>query len=259
MPRPLARVDDPNMARTTSPTSTLSLATLTLVGSLALACGETHRDTPTYEATPTATPAPSPTSSATAAPTPSASAPIELAHDAPALPASNTPSESSESSVLASATTTIPAAPERPSTQAQIPLDIPEANALAFASIRTKHDKPVVGGIGASGIHLDELEVGKGWAKSRCEDPTRSFAAGTDERVSVCFRVVHPKVDEQVSVEWSFGGKLRTTTHVGVRPTHAYLTRAWLPVAPGRAGEWTATIKSEDGSLLGAVTFEITK
>jgi hypothetical protein len=121
----------------------------------------------------------------------------------------------------------------------------------------SKLDKPAIGGMGASGIHLDELAVGKGWASHRCEQLDSRFEVKTDDRVNVCFRVVHPRVAETVTVEWAREGKVRQSIDVSVQPTHRYLTRAWLPVTAGRAGEWTATVKSEDGSVLGSIEFEI--
>jgi hypothetical protein len=147
--------------------------------------------------------------------------------------------------VLAS-TTVLPA--ER---KAETPDNLPLSN------LPNKGDKPPVAGVGASGIHLDELAVGKGWASSRCEQLGARFEVETDDRVNVCFRVVHPRVAETVTVEWARAGKLRQSIEVNVRSTRAYLTRAWLPVSAGRVGEWTATVKADDGSVLGRVEFEI--
>jgi hypothetical protein len=163
------------------------------------------------------------------------------------------------------ASTTKPITPERnveaPTnlrSPSLLPADTPAEHIAAFTNLPlSKRDKPPVGGVGASGIHLDELAVGKGWASSRCEELGPRFEVETDERVNVCFRVVHPTIDETVTVEWARAGKLRQTIEVGVRPNHSYLTRAWLPVSAGRVGEWTATIKSEDGSVLGHVDFQI--
>ena len=150
------------------------------------------------------------------------------------------------------------AAPNDLRSKSVLPADTPEAHVAAFINLPlNKRDKAPVGGVGASGIHLDELVVGKGWASSRCEDIGARFEVDTDERVNVCFRVVHPSVAETVTVEWARAGKLRSSIEVNVRPTHAYLTRAWLPVSAGRVGAWTATVKSQDGSVLGRVEFEI--
>lgn len=139
-----------------------------------------------------------------------------------------------------------------------LPPGTPDANIAAFTNLALgKSDKPLIAGVGASGIHLDELEVGKGWASSRCDDLGHTFVAGVDERVNVCLRVVHPRAEETITLEWARDGKLRHSIDLHVKPTHAYLTRAWMPVSSGRAGEWTATVKSEDGSVLGQLSFEI--
>ncbi len=248
------------MARTI--TTSLSLASLTFACTLALACsdaGDPTRHEPARPAPTTAsTPTPSTTTPASTITTPSTEpAPVELAIAAP-LP--------SEQPLLTNTTTPVvpepaPASASARSRAAMLPAGTPDANAAAFTSLPlSKRDKAPVAGIGASGIHLDELVVGQGWLDSRCEQPRTSFDANAaGERVNVCFRVVHPKLDERVSVEWSLGGKLRTTTSVGVKASHAYLTRAWLPVGPSRAGAWTATVKSGDGVVLGEVAFEITK
>ena len=139
-----------------------------------------------------------------------------------------------------------------------LPADTPAEHVAAFTRLPlAKRDKAPIAGAGASGIHLDELELGLGWTSSRCEDPSSNFRVGVDERVNLCFRVVHPRAAESVSVEWSREGKVRQVIQVGVTDKHAHLTRAWLPVSKGRVGEWTATVRSEDGTLLGQRSFTI--
>lgn len=153
-----------------------------------------------------------------------------------------------EEPVLASAAVDLPTETSKPE----------PTPASATASVPTnKNSKPPIGAVGASGIHLDELAVGKGWASSRCEELGSRFEVGTDERVNVCFRVVHPSTAETVTVEWARDGKLRQSIEVNVKPSRAYLTRAWLPVSAGRVGDWTATVKSTDGLVLGQVGFQI--
>lgn len=188
---------------------------------------------------------------------PAAAAKVDDASD----PELTTPEPSEP--VLASAAPTLSPKPEASSptdlrSPSRLPDETPEINVAAFTSLPVyKSDKAPVGGAGASGIHLDTLEVGKGWAASRCEELGGEFEVDVDSRVNVCFRVVHPRVDETVTVEWARDGKVRQTIDVSVKPSHAYRTRAWLPVSAGRAGDWTATIKSEDGSVLGQIGFEI--
>jgi hypothetical protein len=172
----------------------------------------------------------------------------------------------SEETVLASAAM-IPAPVEREPQPAGslrsaslLPHGTPEANVIAFTNLRLgKRDKAPIAGAGETGIHLDELELGSGWASSRCEQSTRQFVVDQDERINLCFRVVHPREAESVTVEWARDGKLRQSIEVGVASTHAYLTRAWMPVTAGRAGQWTATVKSADGAVLGQLDFTVAK
>lgn len=248
------------MRRTTSLTCNTALTAL-LVSSLywASACNDTRDAAP---AAAEAAEAPR-TETRERAPTPVPEPISELTVDAPA---GSAPADTfvDEQPVLANALT--PTTTTRPSTPGLIGLrdaavlsaETPDANAAAFAALPlSKRDKPAIAGAGASGIHLDELELGKGWESSRCQDTGEHFVAGTDERVNLCFRVVHPREPETVTVEWAFNGKVRQQIEVSVRPTHSYLTRAWLPIRSGRAGHWTATVKSNDGTILGQREFDI--
>jgi hypothetical protein len=122
-----------------------------------------------------------------------------------------------------------------------------------------ERDKTPITSAGETNIHLDELELGSGWASSRCEQPTRQFMVDQDERINLCFRVVHQRVAESVTVEWARDGKLRHSIEVNIPSTRAYLTRAWMPVTAGRAGQWTATVKSADGVVLGQLDFTVAK
>ncbi len=141
-----------------------------------------------------------------------------------------------------------------------IPPGTPESNAKAFKKLAVaKGDGPPVGGIGANGVHFDTLEVGRGWESSRCADLTTTFTVGVDEQVNVCMRVVHPRgVSEELSVHWQKnGGTGERRSKVVVKDMHAYLTRTYLPIKKGYEGDWTATITSADGAVLGKVSFKV--
>ncbi|KIG17276.1 hypothetical protein DB30_03459 [Enhygromyxa salina] len=198
--------------------------------------------------------APTPTPAPVAAPVATPVAPIE---DQPVLASAVAPTAEAmvQSPAKPSAKSHAPGSLRSPSL---LPAGTPDTHIEAFTNLRLGgKDKAPIGGVGASGIHLDELEVGKGWASSRCEQVGSEFVVDTDERVNVCFRVVHPREAEAVTLEWSRAGKVRQVIEVSVKPTHAYTTRAWMPVSAGRTGNWTATVKSEDGSVLGQISFEI--
>lgn len=152
-----------------------------------------------------------------------------------------------------------PANVDDPRDPGHAPAGTPEANVQAFTRLPVgKDDGPPVAGIGANGIHLDQLEVGKGWEKSRCTELATTFTAGVDDRVSVCMRVIHPPGEaEELTMLWERDGSVRQRSKVGVKPIRAYLTRSWLPVKPGRKGSWVAKVQAPDGTILGEVKFEI--
>jgi hypothetical protein len=136
----------------------------------------------------------------------------------------------------------------------------PAANASAYKKLPVaKGDGPPVGGIGTNGIHFDVLEVGRGWEKSRCTDLTNAFTVPTDLQVNICMRVVHPReATEELTVEWNKNGaKATRRSKVTVKAMHAYLTRSYLPIQEGYQGDWTATIKTADGVVLGTVSFKV--
>jgi hypothetical protein len=143
---------------------------------------------------------------------------------------------------------------------AAIPPGTPTTNATAYKKLPVaKGDGPPVGGIGTNGIHFDVLEVGRGWEKSRCTDLTNAFTVPTDLQVNICMRIVHPRdATEELTVEWNKNGaKATRRSKVTVKAMHAYLTRSYLPIQEGYQGDWTATIKTADGVVLGEVSFKV--
>lgn len=143
---------------------------------------------------------------------------------------------------------------------AAIPPGTPAANAKAYKKLPVaKGDGPPVGGIGVNGIHFDVLEVGRGWEKSKCTDLTTAFTVPSDAQVNICMRIVHERgTTEELTVEWEKNGGAGTRrSKVNVKDMHAYLTRSYLPIKEGYQGDWTATIKTADGTVLGKVAFKV--
>lgn len=139
-----------------------------------------------------------------------------------------------------------------------IPAGTPAANIKAFNKLPVvEGDGPPLGGIGVNGIHIDQLEVGKGWESSKCDLVGNVFTAGVDEKVNVCMRVIHPREEQELTIVWSRDGKVAQRSKVAVKAIRAYLTRGWLPVKTERIGKWTASIQTADGTVLGEATFEI--
>lgn len=143
---------------------------------------------------------------------------------------------------------------------AAIPPGTPAANAEAFKALpQTKVDGPPVSGIASNGLHFDSMVLGRGWEKSKCLEATSTFTVGTDDRVNICVRVVHPAdADETLLVEWSKAGtKTVRKSNISVKAMHAYLTRGYLPIKPGYEGEWTAVVKAPDGTVLATLPFTV--
>ena len=122
-----------------------------------------------------------------------------------------------------------------------------------------KADGVPVSAIASNGLHFDALVVGRGWEKSRCVEATDRFTMDVDDRVNLCVRVVHPAdVAEELDIEWTKPGtKTIRRSKISVKAMHAYLTRGYLPIKPGYAGEWLATIKAPDGTILAELPFTI--
>ncbi len=169
------------------------------------------------------------------------------------------PTEPAPSEPAPAAGWTPPANPTDMRGDEVIPPGTPEINAKAFKKLAfAPGDGAPRGGIGANGIHLDQLELGRDWAKSHCTDPTTTFKVGVDKQANVCMRVIHPRgVSEELSIEWQKNGKSARRSKVGVKDLHAYLTRGYLPISPGYEGKWTAIITSSDGAVIGKLDFTV--
>jgi hypothetical protein len=154
---------------------------------------------------------------------------------------------------------TRPTAPTDIRSDEVIPPGTSERNAAAFRQLPVQAgDGPPVGGIGSGGIHLDELEVGHGWVKSRCSELSREFTIGVQDRVNVCMRVVHERgTATELALEWLRNGRQARRSKVSIGDMHALLTRAYLPISAGYEGEWQARVVAVDGTVIGEVSFTV--
>jgi len=140
-----------------------------------------------------------------------------------------------------------------------VPGGTPEAHASAFAELpKRKGDGAPIGGIGPGGIHLDDLVVGTDWEDSRCQTPKATFSVSTDDKVSLCLRIVHQPEEEALKVEWVREGRSPREANVTVTGIHAYRTRVWLPAKNYNKGKWKVRVLASDETLLGEGSFEIT-
>jgi len=121
-------------------------------------------------------------------------------------------------------------------------------------------DLPPVGGVGASGIHVDRVDMGSGYDnKTGCTGVAREFSLAANDELNVCVRVVHPRQDEVMSIVWQKGdGSTARRGKIAVKPIHAYRTRAYLRLRAEYIGAWTVRIMSPDGVELASHAFTIT-
>jgi hypothetical protein len=118
-------------------------------------------------------------------------------------------------------------------------------------------DGAPIGGIGASGIHVDKISMGTEYRGSECRARSDRFSITKRQRANVCFRVVHQRKDEEVRVLWQKDGGTVRRSRVKVPSVHAYRTRAYLVLREEYAGRWTVRIMSTDGVELAARSFAV--
>lgn len=117
-------------------------------------------------------------------------------------------------------------------------------------------DGPPIGGIGANGIHIDEMHVGSKVTGGTCSGLTKRFSVSVD-RVGICVRVVHPRERDELQVLWQKHGGTTRRSKMVVLPKHAYRTRGYLKLRREYIGDWTVRILSSDGVELARHDFTI--
>jgi hypothetical protein len=118
-------------------------------------------------------------------------------------------------------------------------------------------DRPPVGGIGATGIHIDHIAMGSETHGATCTGRTNDFSVSGGDRAGVCVRVVHTREKEELQVLWQkHGGSTRRSKMV-VLSMHAYRTRGYLVLRNEYIGDWTVRILSSDGVELARHDFTV--
>lgn len=136
---------------------------------------------------------------------------------------------------------------------------MPPEQAAALAKLPVAStDRPPVGGVGASGIHVDRVAIGSSSARSRCQDPKPQYSIAARDRVNLCFRVVHPRDVERVTVQWEKDdSKTVRRSWLQINDTHAYRTRAYLVLRSEYVGPWTVRVLADDGVELAKQHFVV--
>ncbi len=139
-----------------------------------------------------------------------------------------------------------------------VPPGTPPANARAFQRIPVAlQDGPPVGGIGASGIHVDKIWLGSAYEREGCTGEGERFSLERHRQVNVCFRVVHSRAEEGAEVLWEKDGAPFRRRPVTIPDLHAYRTRAYLVLRPEYVGQWAARVVSSEGVELGSASFVV--
>ncbi|MBV1860724.1 MAG: DUF2914 domain-containing protein [Nannocystaceae bacterium] len=118
-------------------------------------------------------------------------------------------------------------------------------------------DRAPVGGVGNTGIHIDDVSMGSIYERSRCSGAKGSFSVGKGDLVNVCLRVVHQRQKEELSVVWQRVGGNARRGKIVVKPMHAYRTRAYLKLRSEYVGDWEVKVFSADGAQLARYPFTI--
>ena len=141
-----------------------------------------------------------------------------------------------------------------------VPPGTPPAIARVFQRLPLAiHDGPPLGGIGATGIHVDKIWLGTSYEKDGCASETERFSLSRDSQVNVCFRVVHSRQEEAVEVEWVKDGAVFRRRIVNIPDIHAYRSRAYLVLRREYIGAWQARVLSADGVALASADFTVTE
>jgi hypothetical protein len=138
------------------------------------------------------------------------------------------------------------------------PPGTPAAIARVFQRLPVAiHDRPPVGGIGASAIHVDKIWLGAGYEREGCTGEAERFSLARHAHINVCFRVVHGRVEESVDVLWEKDGELFRRQSLQIPERHAYRTRAYLVLRREYIGSWKARVMSVDGIELAVESFVV--
>lgn len=140
-----------------------------------------------------------------------------------------------------------------------VPTGTPAAIARVFQRLPVAiHDGPPLGAIGATGVYVDKIWLGRAYEKDGCADETSSFSLARDSQVNVCFRVVHSREEESVEVEWIKDGAPFRRRAVNIPDIHAYRSRAYLVLRGEYVGAWQARVLAAGDEVLATVEFTVT-
>ena len=189
-------------------------------------------------------------------PAPTAETPVSptKADTKPPAPETETP----ETKQAPSSKPTPPPKPDPNRDPREPPPGTPPEIAAVFKKLPVSPaDRAPVGGVGRSGVHIDDVGVGSGYERSRCTGGDGPFSVAEVDRANVCLRVVHQRQKEELSVVWQKKGGHARRGKIVVKPMHAYRTRAYLKLRSEYVGDWDVKVFSDDGVELASYPFSV--
>lgn len=132
-------------------------------------------------------------------------------------------------------------------------------SAEAFRKVpRATSDRPPLGDVSKTGLHVDRIGVGTAYQRGICDGPPEGvFSVRAHGQAHVCFRAVHLRRREKVVVHWEKDGQLVKRTHVRIPARHAYRTRAGIGLRKAFVGHWDVRVMSLDGVELAHDQFDV--
>lgn len=148
--------------------------------------------------------------------------------------------------------------PPQPPTPRYVPPGTPEDHAKALRKLpHASSDRAPIGGIGPRGMHVDRIGMGTEYKDGVCSGPAGKFSAANEDFAHLCFRVVHPRDEQRVRIRWERNGVLVRRALVKIGDSHAYRTRASLPLRKAFRGNWTVRVMSLDDVELAVHSFQV--
>jgi hypothetical protein len=139
-----------------------------------------------------------------------------------------------------------------------VPAGTSEARADAFRNLpHGRGDGRPMGGIGGEGVHVDHLALGARYRNGTCTGASDGFSTARHDKIHACIRVVHRRVGQRVAVRWERDGHLVRRQWLWIPASHAFRTRASMPVRTRFRGNWTVRVLSDDGVELAAHDFVV--
>jgi len=133
--------------------------------------------------------------------------------------------------------------------------------ARAYAQLpRTAEDRQPIGRVSRSGLHVDRIGMGDTHDRGTCGGPEAVFSVRENGKAHACFRVIHPRQAETVTVLWQHDGRVVRRARVPIpSDRHSFRTRAGIRLHPEYQGQWLVRVLDDEGVELATHEFEVVR